>query len=56
MQKNKNSKLDFNAVAQGYSVDLVSEFLVNRGIKNYLVEIGGELSRKVSIIMVIIGK
>ena len=45
-KKNKNSKLDFNAVAQGYSVDLVSEFLVNRGIKNYLVEIGGELSSK----------
>ena len=45
-KKNKNSKLDFNAVAQGYSVDLVSEFLVNRGIRNYLVEIGGELSSK----------
>ena len=44
--KNKNSKLDFNAVAQGYSVDLVSEFLVKRGIRNYLVEIGGELSSK----------
>ena len=45
-KKNKNSKLDFNAVAQGYSVDLVSEFLDDRGINNYLVEIGGELSSK----------
>ena len=40
-KKNINSKLDFNAVAQGYSVDLISEFLVDRGIRNYLVEIGG---------------
>ena len=45
-KKNKNSKLDFNAVAQGYSVDLVSEFLFERGIRNYLVEIGGELSSR----------
>lgn len=45
-KKNKNSKLDFNAIAQGYSVDLVSEFLFERGIRNYLVEIGGELSSK----------
>ena len=45
-KKNKNSKLDFNAVAQGYSVDLVSEFLEGKGINNYLVEIGGELSSK----------
>ena len=45
-KENKISKLDFNAVAQGYSVDLVSKFLVNKGINNYLVEIGGELSSK----------
>ena len=38
VKKIKNSKLDFNAVAQGYSVDLVSEFLFKRGIRNYLVE------------------
>ena len=35
--------LDFNAIAQGYSVDLVSDFLQSRGINNYLVEIGGEV-------------
>ncbi|TSA27259.1 MAG: FAD:protein FMN transferase [Bacteroidetes bacterium] len=36
-------KLDFNAVAQGYSVDLISQFLESKGIENYLVDIGGEV-------------
>ena len=36
-------KLDVNAVAQGYSVDVVGSFLEENGIKNYLVEIGGEV-------------
>ncbi len=32
-----------NAIAQGYSVDLVADFLEQRGIRNYMVEIGGEV-------------
>jgi FAD:protein FMN transferase len=40
----KNFKLDFNAVAQGYSVDLVGDFLKTKKVENFLVEIGGELS------------
>jgi thiamine biosynthesis lipoprotein len=36
-------KIDVNAIAQGYSVDLVCDFFRNKGIKNYLVEIGGEV-------------
>lgn len=39
-------KFDFNAIAQGYSVDVVSAFLDSRGIKNSLVEIGGEVRAK----------
>ena len=39
-------KLDVNAIAQGYSVDVVCEFLEKKGIQNYLVEIGGELRSK----------
>ncbi len=35
--------LDFNAIAQGYSVDIVSKYLEKLGIKDYLVEIGGEV-------------
>lgn len=36
-------KLDFNAIAQGYSVDVLDDFLKKRGQKNYYIEIGGEL-------------
>ena len=36
-------QLDFNAVAQGYSVDQVGALLESRGITDYLVDIGGEL-------------
>ncbi len=35
--------LDVNAIAQGYSVDVVTGFFDRLGIKNYLVEIGGEV-------------
>lgn len=36
-------QLDFNAFAQGYSVDLVAGFLENHGVFSYLIEIGGEV-------------
>ena len=39
-------KLDFNAIAQGYSADLICELFEDTGIKNYLVEIGGEVKTK----------
>jgi thiamine biosynthesis lipoprotein len=45
-KKDPRVKLDVNAIAQGYSVDVVSEFLEKKGITNYLVEIGGELFGK----------
>ncbi|MDA3954842.1 MAG: FAD:protein FMN transferase [Bacteroidales bacterium] len=35
--------LDVNAIAQGYSVDIVAEFIEAKGVSNYLVEIGGEV-------------
>ena len=38
--------LDVNAIAQGYSVDIVAQFLEIKGVENYLVEIGGELRTK----------
>lgn len=38
--------LDFNAIAQGYSVDVISSHLDERGIRSYLVEIGGEVRVK----------
>jgi thiamine biosynthesis lipoprotein len=39
-------KIDFNAIAQGYSVDVVAAFLEKKGIDNYLIDIGGEVKAK----------
>lgn len=36
-------RLDFNAIAQGFTVDLVAGLFERHGITNYLVEIGGEV-------------
>ncbi|MCR9063104.1 MAG: FAD:protein FMN transferase [Cytophagales bacterium] len=47
LQKLKsNIELDFNAIAQGYSVDALGDFLEEKGIKNYLIELGGEIKTK----------
>ncbi|WP_405296581.1 FAD:protein FMN transferase [Algibacter sp. Ld11] len=35
--------LDFNAIAKGYGVDVVGQFLESNHVKNYLINIGGEL-------------
>jgi FAD:protein FMN transferase len=43
MKQNDNIVLDVNAIAQGYSVDLVAKLLEQRNIRNYMVEIGGEV-------------
>ena len=39
----KRVQLDFSAIAKGYGVDVVAELLESHGIKDYFVEIGGEL-------------
>lgn len=36
-------KLNFNAVAQGYSVDLVASYLYSVGVHDMLINIGGEI-------------
>jgi len=43
IKNHPNIKLDVNALAQGYSVDVVCKYLKGKGIMNYLVEIGGEV-------------
>jgi thiamine biosynthesis lipoprotein len=43
VKTNPAVSLDFNAIAQGYSVDVVAEYFNDLGIKNYLIEIGGEV-------------
>lgn len=37
------TEIDFNAIAQGYSVDMVGQFLERKGIHNYIIDIGGEV-------------
>ncbi|MBR4391445.1 MAG: FAD:protein FMN transferase [Bacteroidales bacterium] len=43
VKENPNMKLDFNAVAQGYTSDLIAAFLEQQGVMNYLVDTGGEI-------------
>ena len=52
-EKDKNSyriqklhpqlQFDFNAIAQGYSVDVIRDYLRSKGCVNFYVEIGGEI-------------
>ncbi len=39
-------KIDVNGIAQGYTVDYIADYLEKKRIKNYLVEVGGELRIK----------
>ncbi len=43
VKKDPRFKLDFNAIAQGYSVDVVADFLMKKNCSNFYVEIGGEI-------------
>lgn len=39
-------KIDVNGIAQGYTVDIIAKFLEEKGISDFLVELGGELRVK----------
>jgi FAD:protein FMN transferase len=43
IKENPNIQLDYNALAQGYSSDVLGRFLESKGIKNYLIDVGGEV-------------
>ncbi|MFS4455786.1 FAD:protein FMN transferase [Maribacter sp. 2304DJ31-5] len=45
-KKSPNIYFDFNAVAKGYAIDRIAVMLNDKGIGNYLVEVGGELVAK----------
>ena len=45
-KKKPDIYLDLSAIAKGYGVDLVGQFLSNIGIDNYMVDIGGEIKTK----------
>lgn len=36
-------EVDVNAIAQGYTVDVLALFLEKQGVQNYMVEVGGEV-------------
>lgn len=43
MKTNPRAQLDFNGIAQGYSVDILSYYLEEQGVQNYMIELGGEI-------------
>lgn len=43
IKENPNMTLDFNAVAQGYTTDMIGDFLLSNGVENFLVDVGGEI-------------
>jgi thiamine biosynthesis lipoprotein len=43
IKNHPNTQIDFNAIAKGYSIDVIGGFLESFGIENYLVDIGGEV-------------
>lgn len=44
--KSPKAYLEFNAIAKGYGVDVIAQFLEYKKISNYLIEIGGEIRVK----------
>ena len=43
VKENPAMTLDFNAIAQGYTSDLIARFLESQGVKIFLVDTGGEI-------------
>lgn len=43
VKEHAETMLDCSAIAKGYGVDAVGRFLEQQGVKNYMVEIGGEV-------------
>jgi len=45
-KENPSVYLDFNAIAKGYTIDVIAEYLEAKNVQNYLIELGGELRAK----------
>ena len=43
IKKRPGIHIDLNGIAQGYSVDVVADYLLHHGITSFVVEIGGEI-------------
>ena len=46
VKKDPAIMIDFNAIAQGYSADLIGRMLEKKGIEDYLIDVGGEVLAK----------
>ncbi|MGY0035964.1 FAD:protein FMN transferase [Pedobacter sp. NJ-S-72] len=46
IKKRPGIHIDLNGIAQGYSVDVVADYLLRKGITSFVVEIGGEIRMK----------
>jgi FAD:protein FMN transferase len=46
IKSNPGMKIDVNAIAQGYSADVLYTYFSNLGLRNFLIEIGGEVRVK----------
>ena len=42
-KKEPGQQIDVNGIAQGYSVDVLADFLRSRGIRDFMIEVGGEV-------------
>ena len=42
-KNNPNIQLNFNAIAQGYTSDVIADYFLSKQIPNFIVEVGGEL-------------
>lgn len=42
-KRDPETRLDFNGIAQGLTVDLLAGWLLENGIENFMVEVGGEV-------------
>ena len=46
IKTNEELQIDLNGIAQGYSVDVVADFMESKGINSYVFELGGEIRAK----------
>ena len=43
VHKHPATEMDFNAIAQGCMSDMIGEFLLQQGVENFLIDVGGEV-------------
>jgi len=44
VKPNKGVLLDFNSLSPGYAVDVIADFFNKKGLRNYMINLGGEIA------------